>query len=98
MMVQQVNLASFGFTSIKSFQIPAPSLAVHYQDAGAQAILPSTMDALSKPGDRAMRAGPPNSPKMRETSSAGGCIRVFADRDRLVDSTRAQVETAQECL
>jgi outer membrane protein TolC len=100
MTVQQVNLATFGFTSIKSFQIPAVIGPFHYQDAGASSDF-TVYDARAfkawRSGNESLRAAELSAKDARDLvvqAVASAYLQIIATAAR-VDSTRAQVETAQ---
>jgi outer membrane protein TolC len=100
MTVQQVNLATFGFTGIKGFQLPAVIGPFHYQDAGAQSDF-TVYDARAlkawRSGNESLRAAELSAKDARDLvvqAVASAYLQIIATSAR-VDSTRAQVETAQ---
>jgi outer membrane protein TolC len=100
MTVQQVNLATFGFTGIKGFQLPAVIGPFHYQDAGAQSDF-AVYDARAlkawRSGNESLRAAELSAKDARDLvvqAVASAYLQIIATSAR-VDSTRAQVETAQ---
>jgi outer membrane protein TolC len=97
---QQVNLATFGFTGIKSFQIPAVIGPFHYQQAQVSSDF-TVYDGRAwkawKSGDASLRAAELSAKDARDLvvqAVASAYLQIIATSAR-VDSTRVQVETAQ---
>jgi outer membrane protein TolC len=97
---QQTDLASFGFTGIKSFQIPAVIGPFHYQDAGAYSDF-TVYDGRAlnawRSGKASQQAAELSAKDARDLvvqAVAAAYLQIIATAAR-VDATRAQVDTAQ---
>jgi outer membrane protein TolC len=97
---QQTDLASFGFTGIKNFPIPAVIGPFHYQDAGASSSI-SVYDPQARKAWRSsnesLRAAELSAKDARDLvvqAVASAYLQIIATAAR-VDATRVQVETAQ---
>jgi outer membrane protein TolC len=97
---QQTDLASFGFTGIKSFQIPAVIGPFHYQDAGAKTDI-TVFDGRAlkawRSGNESLRAAELSAKDARDLvvqAVASAYLQIIATAAR-VEATRAQVGTAQ---
>lgn len=97
---QQTDLASFGFTAIKAFQIPAVIGPFHYQDAGVYSDF-TVFDGRAlkawRSGQESQRAADLSAKDARDLvvqAVAYAYLQIIATAAR-VDATRAQVETAQ---
>jgi outer membrane protein TolC len=97
---QQSDLASFGFTGIKAFPIPAVIGPFHYQDAGASSDF-TVYDGRAlkawRSGKESQRAADLSAKDARDLvveAVASAYLQIIATAAR-VDATRAQVETAQ---
>ncbi len=97
---QQTDLASFGFTGIKAFPIPAVIGPFHYQDAGAYsdfAVFDGRARKAWRSGQESQRAADLSAKDARDLvvqAVASAYLQIIATGAR-VDATRAQVETAQ---
>jgi outer membrane protein TolC len=98
--VQQIDLATFGFTTIKAFQIPAVIGPFHYQEATASSNF-SVYDGRAwkawKSGNESLRAAELSAKDARDLvvqAVAAAYLEIIASSAR-VESTRAQVDTAQ---
>jgi outer membrane protein TolC len=97
---QQIDLATFGFTGIKNFQIPAVIGPFHYQEAQATSNF-SVYDGRAwkawKSGNESLRAAELSAKDARDLvveAVASSYLEIISSTAR-VDSTRAQVDTAQ---
>jgi outer membrane protein TolC len=97
---QQIDLATFGFTSIKAFQIPGVIGPFHYQEATASSNF-SVYDGRAwkawKSGNESLRAAELSAKDARDLvvqAVASAYLEIIASAAR-VESTRAQVDTAQ---
>jgi outer membrane protein TolC len=98
--VQQIDLATFGFTGIKAFQIPAVIGPFHYQEATASSNF-SLYDGRAwkawKSGNESLRAAELSVKDARDLvveAVAAAYLEIIASAAR-VESTRAQLDTAQ---
>jgi outer membrane protein TolC len=97
---QQTDLASFGFTGIKNFPVPAVIGPFHYQDAGAYSDF-TVYDARARKayrsGIESLHAAELSAKDARDLvvqSVASAYLQIIATSAR-VDATKAQVDTAQ---
>jgi outer membrane protein TolC len=97
---QQTDLASFGFTGIKNFPIPAVIGPFHYQDAGGKTTVnvfdPRALNAWrsAKESLRAAELSVKDARDLVVQAVASAYLQIIATQAR-VDSTRVQVDTAQ---
>ncbi len=97
---QQTDLASFGFTDIKNFPVPAVIGPFHYQDAGAYSDF-TVYDGRAlnawrsaKASQHAAELSAKDGRDLVVQAVAAAYLQIIATAAR-VDATRSQVETAQ---